>query len=44
MATTSQATPQQAQELFEPILKEGKQILHISLFPQGFLALPAVSR
>ncbi len=30
MATTSQATPQQAQELFEPILKEGKQILHIS--------------
>lgn len=30
MAATSQATPQQAQELFEPILKEGKQILHIS--------------
>lgn len=30
MATTSQASPQQAQELFEPILKEGKKILHLS--------------
>lgn len=30
MPTTSQVNPEQARELFEPILKEGKDILHIA--------------
>lgn len=30
MPTTSQVNPDQARELFEPILKEGKDILHIA--------------
>lgn len=30
MPTTSQVNPEQAKELFEPILKEGKDILHIA--------------
>lgn len=30
MPTTSQVNPEQARELFEPVLKEGKDILHIA--------------
>ena len=30
MPTTSQVNPEQARDLFEPILKEGKDILHIA--------------
>ncbi len=30
MPTTSQVNPEQARELFEPILKEGKDLLHIA--------------
>ena len=30
MPTTSQVNPEQARDLFEPILKDGKDILHIA--------------
>lgn len=30
MPTTSQVNPEQARELFEPVLKEGKDILHVA--------------